>query len=79
VPVTAPALGTLLRTHPLHETPLAADGEAVARGQAVALLKVGALLVPVVAPVGGVIVDSAAEDGTLVGYGDRLFDLSPLD
>jgi acetyl-CoA carboxylase biotin carboxyl carrier protein len=79
VAVTAPGVGTFLRVHPLHDAPLAGSGETVAAGQAIALLQVGALLVPVVAPVGGLIVDAAVEDGTLVGYGDRLFDLMPQD
>jgi len=79
IAVTAPGVGTFLRAHPLHNRPLADHGETVAAGQAVALLQVGALLVPVASPAGGVIVDAAAEDGTLVGYGDRLFDLSPQD
>jgi acetyl-CoA carboxylase biotin carboxyl carrier protein len=79
VAVTAPGVGTFLRAHPLHDVPLADRGETVSAGQAVALLQVGALLVPVAAPVGGLVVDAVAGDGTLVGYGDRLFELSPQD
>jgi acetyl-CoA carboxylase biotin carboxyl carrier protein len=79
IAVIAPGVGTFLRTHPLHDRALADRGETVAAGQAIALLQVGALLVPVVAPTGGLIVDAAADDGTLVGYGDRLFDLLPQD
>jgi acetyl-CoA carboxylase biotin carboxyl carrier protein len=79
VGVTAPGVGTFLRAHPLHDRALADSGERAAAGQAIALLQVGALLVPVVAPVGGLIVEAAVEEGTLVGYGDRLFDLVPQD
>ena len=79
IAVTAPGVGTFLRAHPLHDRPLADSGEMVAAGQAVAVLQVGALIVPVAAPVGGLIVDATAEDGGLVGYGDRLFDLLPQD
>lgn len=79
VPVTAPALGTFLRTHPLHDKPLAADGEAVVAGQIIALLQVGVLLTPVPAPADGVIVAAIPEEGALVGFGDRLFDLLPQD
>ena len=79
VPVTAPAIGTFLRTHPLHDRPLAADGEAVVAGQAIALLQVGALLTPVSAPADGLIVAALPEEGALVGYGDRLFDFLPHD
>ena len=76
VPVTAPAIGTFLRTHP---RPLAADGEAVVAGQAIALLRIGALLTAVPAPANGLIVAAAPEEGALVGYGDRLFDFLPQD
>jgi biotin carboxyl carrier protein len=79
IAVTSPGVGTLLRTHPLHDRPLAGSGEMVAAGQAIALLRVGALLVPVVADAAGVVVDARVPDGTLVGYGDRLFDLLPQD
>ncbi|MBP7241831.1 acetyl-CoA carboxylase biotin carboxyl carrier protein subunit [Amaricoccus sp.] len=79
IPVTAPALGMLLRAHPLHERPLAGDGEAVVAGQAIALLRIGALMTPVAAPANGVIVAALAEEGALVGYGDRLFDFLPHD
>lgn len=79
LPVTAPALGTFLRTHPLHEKPLAADGDAVVAGQAIALLRVGALLTPVPAPADGLVVGALPEEGSLVGYGDRLFDFLPQD
>jgi acetyl-CoA carboxylase biotin carboxyl carrier protein len=77
VPVTAPALGTFLRTHPLHERPLSGDGEPVVAGQAIALLKVGSLMTPVPAPADGMIVAALPEEGALVGYGDRLFDFLP--
>jgi acetyl-CoA carboxylase biotin carboxyl carrier protein len=79
IAVAAPGIGAFLRAHPLHDRPLAAPGDAVGAGQPVAVLQVGALLVPVVAPTAGLIVDGAVEDGTLVGYGDRLFDLLPDD
>jgi acetyl-CoA carboxylase biotin carboxyl carrier protein len=79
IAVAAPGVGTFLRAHPLHDRPLAAAGDAVAVGQALAVLKVGALLLPVVAPSAAVVIDAAVEDGTLVGYGDRLFDLLPQD
>jgi acetyl-CoA carboxylase biotin carboxyl carrier protein len=79
IAVAAPGVGTFLRAHPLHDRPLAAAGDAVAAGQTVAMLRVGALLLPVVAPVAGIVIAAAAPEGTLVGYGDRLFDLLPQD
>lgn len=79
VAVTAPALGAFLRAHPLHEAPLAADGEAVVAGQAIALLRVGDLLTPVTAPADGIVIAALPAEGALVGYGDRLFDFLPND
>lgn len=79
VAVVAPGVGVFLRAHPLHDRPLVAAGDAVGAGQTVALLRVGALLLPVAAPVAGIVIEAAAPEGTLVGYGDRLFDLSPQD
>ena len=79
LPVAAPALGIFLRSHPLHEEPLAADGEALVAGQPIALLRVGALLVPVPAPADGIIVAAIPEEGALVGFGDPLFDFLPHD
>lgn len=79
IAVAAPGVGTFRRAHPLHDRPLAAAGDAVGAGQPIAVLQVGALLLPVAAPAAAVVIDGAVEDGTLVGYGDRLFDLSPQD
>jgi len=79
IAVAAPGVGTFLRAHPLHDRPLAAAGDAVGAGQPIAVLQVGALLLPVVAPAAAVVVDAAVENGMLVGYGDRLFDLLPQD
>ena len=77
--VAAPTLGTFLRSHPLHDHPLAADGEAVIAGQAIALLRVGPLLTSVSAPADGLIIAALADEGALVGFGDRLFDFLPQD
>jgi acetyl-CoA carboxylase biotin carboxyl carrier protein len=79
IAVAAPGVGTFLRAHPLHDRPLAAAGDAVGVGQPIAVLQVGALLLPVIATAAAVVIDAAVEDGTLVGYGDRLLDLSPQD
>ena len=79
VPIIATGLGSFRRNHPLHETPLAAEGETVAAGQAIALLQVGPLLLPVTAPAEGIIAAALPDEGALVGYGDRLFDFLPAD
>lgn len=79
IAVAAPGVGTFLRAHPLHDRPLVDEGDAVGAGQPLAVLQVGALLLPVVAPAAARVVRAAVENGTLVGYGDRLFDLLPQD
>lgn len=79
IAVVAPGVGTFRRAHPLHDRPLAAAGDTVGAGQPIAVLQVGALLLPVVASAAGMVIDAAVEDETLVGYGDRLFDLLPQD
>jgi acetyl-CoA carboxylase biotin carboxyl carrier protein len=79
IAVAAPGVGTFLRAHPLHDRPLADNGDTVGAGQPIAVLQVGALLLPVVAPAAAMVVEAAVENRTLVGYGDRLFDLLPQD
>ncbi len=79
IAVAAPGVGTFLRAHPLHDRALAPNGETVGAGQPVAVLQVGALLLPVIAPAAGLVIGAAVDDGTLVGYGDWLFDLLPQD
>jgi len=71
-------VGNLLRAHPLHDVPLVLSGQTVATGQAIALVQVGPLLLPVVAPRDGTIADVLATDGQLVGYGDAIAMLNPV-
>lgn len=73
--VAAPSVGVCLHAHPLREQPLVAPGQAVAAGDIVALLQVGALLMPVTAPRAGVVVRHAVAAGTRVGYGTALVHL----
>lgn len=77
VPVPAPSVGVFRRAHPLRDEPLAVPGQRVVRGQTIALLQVGALLLPVTAPQDGVVAGHAAADGAVVGYGAALVDLIP--
>jgi acetyl-CoA carboxylase biotin carboxyl carrier protein len=76
VAVRAESVGRFLHAHPLHEAPLAAPGTPVVRGQAIGLLQVGALLLPVSAPHDGTIATLVADDGSVVGYGALLAELS---
>jgi acetyl-CoA carboxylase biotin carboxyl carrier protein len=74
-PIRAPSLGVFLHGHPSTGTALARPGQAVRKGDAVGLLRIGALLLPVLAPRDGVIADHLAEDGVIVGYGSPLLRL----
>lgn len=76
--VRAPMAGTLLYTHPMRRAPLAPRGSLVRAGQTVALLQVGALLVPIDAPCDGVVVEVLAKEGTLVGFGAEIIRLSNI-
>ena len=75
--VASPGVGLFLRAHPLREDPLVRVGDAVAAGQALGLLRIGPLLVPVAAPRPGVVGAVPGPDGSLVGFGDPLFELEP--
>ncbi|HSV53215.1 MAG TPA: biotin/lipoyl-containing protein [Burkholderiaceae bacterium] len=68
----APSVGVFLHHHPLREAALAAPGASVQAGQVVGLVQVGALLLPVLAPQGGVVAAMAAAHGSVVGYGAKL-------
>jgi acetyl-CoA carboxylase biotin carboxyl carrier protein len=74
--VTAGSVGVFRHRHPLREDPVAHPGMAVEAGQPLGLLQVGALLLPVRAPRDGVVVAVCEDDGALVGYGTRLFELA---
>ena len=75
--MTSSGFGLFLHAHPLHETPFIRRGDRVFAGQVLGLLRIGALLLPVRAPHGGVVKAFAAPDGLLVGFGDRAMILSP--
>ena len=68
----APSVGDFLDGHPLQATPLVRIGERVVAGQAVGLLQVGPLLLPVPAPVDGVVEAVIGPVGGTVGYGRPL-------
>ena len=70
--IVAPSVGLFRRAHPLHAAPLVQDGQSVREGDPVGLLQIGALLVHVVAPHAGRVLDVVAEEGAAVGYGTAL-------
>jgi acetyl-CoA carboxylase biotin carboxyl carrier protein len=73
--VRAPCVGVLRHRHPLQDVPLAAAGQPVVTGQALALLQIGPTLVPATAPRDAVVARIVARDGEAVGYGDALVEL----
>lgn len=76
--VQAPSVGVFLHSHPLATVPFARVGQRVQTGQALGLLKIGPLLLPVTAPQPGIVDNIHAADGMAVGYGTPLIDLHPL-
>ena len=78
VSVQAPSVGMFLHSHPLATTPLVRIGEHVQTGQAVGLLQIGPLLLPVTAPQAGIVDGIHAAEGLAVGYGMPLVELHLL-
>ncbi|MGG5808252.1 acetyl-CoA carboxylase biotin carboxyl carrier protein [Falsiroseomonas sp. CW058] len=77
-PVSSASVGVFLDHHPGAERPFVETGDEVAEGDPLGCLQVGALLMPVRAPVAGIVAERMAAPGTLVGYGTPLFRLQPL-
>lgn len=73
--VRTPSVGVLLLAHPQQQAPLAPPGSRVRAGQALALLRIGVLLLPVVAPRDGQVARVLVADGTTVGYGEAVVEL----
>ena len=73
--VVAPSVGIFLHSHPLHDAPLTMPGQAVAAGETLGLLRIGALLLPVIAPQAGTVAGHLVAHGTVVGYGTPVVDL----
>jgi biotin carboxyl carrier protein len=63
-------LGRLLLTHPQHAEPFVAVGDQLSAGQLVALLQVGALLLPQRSPNAATVIDVRVPCGSTVGYGE---------
>ncbi|HSV83738.1 MAG TPA: biotin/lipoyl-containing protein [Ramlibacter sp.] len=73
--IRAGSVGVLLQAHPLRAEPLARVGQQVAAGQALALLKIGLVLLAVPAPRAGTVSRIVAPHEAPVGYGDVLIEL----
>jgi acetyl-CoA carboxylase biotin carboxyl carrier protein len=76
--VSATSVGIFLHGHPLCREALVAPGERVRAGQVLAMLKIGALLLPVCAPQDGIALRPLVADGATVGFGTPLLELSRL-
>ena len=70
--VAAPTVGLFLHRHPLQAAMLAPEGTQVQAGQALGLLRIGPLLVPVVAPRDGLVGAMLVAHETVVGFGTGL-------
>jgi len=77
--VTAPTVGLFLHRHPLHATMLAPQGTQVRAGQALGLLRIASLLVPVTAPGDGIAGAMLVAHETVVGFGTGLVEFHPLE
>jgi biotin carboxyl carrier protein len=79
VGVVAPCAGILLDRHPTGDRRLAQPGERVGAGDLVALLQIGLVLAPVVAPFAGTITSRCVAAGAPVGFGTRLLEITVGD
>lgn len=74
---TAPIAGIFCRDHPATIAPPLALPREVVSGDTLGFVRVGPVVLPVRASETGVLTRFAAEDGSLVGYGDPLFEIEP--
>lgn len=72
--VTAHVAGIFLTRHPVGGGIFPTQGSRVQAGELLALLQIGLLLTPVLAPVNGMLGPCLQVSGTQVGYGARLFE-----
>lgn len=74
--VRAGTVGIYLQAHPLRTEPLVRAGDEVQEGQAVAILKIGLVLLAVPAPCAGTVTRVVARHESAVGYGDPLIEIA---
>ncbi|MDM0109940.1 biotin/lipoyl-containing protein [Variovorax sp. J22R24] len=75
--VTSASVGVFLHAHPCATVPFVRAGTGVQAGQMLGLLRIGVLLLPVIASRAGTVAALRVEDGAAVGYGAALVDLHP--
>ncbi len=75
--VAASIMGVFHSHHPAAATAPSALPLEVASGEIVGFLRIGSILLPVNATKTGVLTRRLAEDGSVVGYGDHLFEYEP--
>lgn len=73
--IVASDIGVLRLTHPQHDKPFIVPGAPVLQGQVVAFLQVGEILREITSTVSGILGQSLAKDGDLIGYGQAVFEL----
>nr|WP_236778012.1 biotin/lipoyl-containing protein [Agrobacterium tumefaciens] len=64
--------GIFTPTHPQRPNRAAQTGQSVAKGEIVAFIAAGRVLVPVIAEKAGTVSEIVTETGVLVGYGSTL-------
>ncbi|RXH38706.1 hypothetical protein XH99_00095 [Bradyrhizobium nanningense] len=79
ITVRAPSPGIFLDRHPLHAQAIALIGANVRAGEPLGFLQIGPLLLAVLAPRSGMVTDVLIAHGTVVGYGEPLFVLRPIE
>lgn len=76
-PVTTPYFGHLRLQDTATQQVFAPVGQTVQAGETVAVLDLGTITVAVHAPCAGVVANSLAQDGDLVGYGQTILSITP--
>jgi acetyl-CoA carboxylase biotin carboxyl carrier protein len=74
--VRAGSVGMFLHSHPLRAEPLVRVGQEVRAGQALALLRIGLVLLAVPSPRAGTVRRIVAMHEARVGFGDALIELA---
>jgi biotin carboxyl carrier protein len=70
----SPGIGILRRCHPLTAVQPLAEGDHIEKGQLVAYLETGDVLLPIHADQSGVMARWLADEGELIGYGAPLLE-----
>ncbi|MFT9256546.1 MAG: biotin/lipoyl-containing protein [Acetobacter sp.] len=76
-PVFSPDMGVFHTRHPSSGENGVAVGATVSKGQIMAFVDVGRIVLPVVAPVDGHVVTVRAVEGQVIGFHDVVFEMEP--